>query len=81
MYNVLFFVCVVACSYYVKLLNNFVLRLTVLCYVTFLSAAVVSNLLTVLLFILIKTVTFVNVVKLHSVGVVPVSTCRKCDPF
>jgi hypothetical protein len=80
MYDVLFFVRVVACSYYVKLSNNLVLRLAVSCYVTFLSAAVASNLLAVLLFILIKTVAFVNVVELHSVRVVLVSPSRRGDP-
>jgi hypothetical protein len=77
MYNILFFVYIIAYSYYVKLLNNLILRLTVLCYVTFLSAAIVSNLLTVLLFILIKTVAFINVVKLHSIRVVLVSPSRR----
>jgi hypothetical protein len=80
MYNILFFVCIVAYSYYIKLLNNLVFRSTVSCYVTFLSAAVVSNLLTVLLFIFIKTVAFVNVFKLHSVRVVLVSPSGRGNP-
>jgi hypothetical protein len=48
--------------------------------VTFLSAAIASNLLAVLLLILIKTVAFVNVVELHSVRVVLVSPSRRGDP-
>jgi hypothetical protein len=80
MYDVLFFVCVIACSYYVKLSNNLILRSTVLYYITFLSAAIASNLLAVLLFILIKTVAFVNVVELHSIRVVLVSPSRRGNP-
>jgi hypothetical protein len=79
-YDIIFFVYAIAFSYYIKLLNNFILRLTVLCYITFLSAAIVSNLLTILLLILIKTVAFINVVKLYSVGVVLVSLSRRGDP-
>jgi hypothetical protein len=74
MYNVLFLVLVVALSYYVNLLNNFILRLTVSCHVTFFSAAVASDFLAILLLILIKTIAFVNVVKLHSIRVVPISS-------
>jgi hypothetical protein len=80
MYDILFFVLVVACSHYVELSNNLILRLTVLCHVTFLLTVVASNRLAELLLILLETVSFVNVVKLHSVRVVLVSTSGGCDP-
>jgi hypothetical protein len=79
MYNVLFFVYVVAFSYHVKLLNNLV-RSAVSCYVTILLTVVVSNRLAKLFLILSETFAFVNVVELHSVGVVPVSPSRRGDP-
>jgi hypothetical protein len=80
-YDVLFIVCVIVFSYYIKLSNNLIYRLTVLCYVTFLSAAIASDLLAILLLILIKTIAFINVVKLYSVGVVLVSPSKRGDPF
>jgi hypothetical protein len=76
MYDSLFLIYIVTLSYYVKLSNNLILRLTVLCYTTFFPAAIVSNLFAILLLILIKTVAFVNVVKLESVRVVLVSSSR-----
>jgi hypothetical protein len=80
MYDIPFFVLVVACSYHVELSNNLILGLTVSCYVTFLLTVVASDRLAELLFILLETVSFVDVVELHSVGVVLVSTSRGCDP-
>jgi hypothetical protein len=76
MYDSLFLIYIVTLSYYVKLSNNLILRLTVLCHTTFFPAAIVSNLFAILLLILIKTVAFVNVVKLESVRVVLVSSSR-----
>ena len=77
MYNVLFLVCVLALSYYIKLSNDFILRLIVSSYIFFLSIAIVSNLLTILLLILIKTITSINVVELYSVRVVLISSSRE----
>jgi hypothetical protein len=79
MYNILFFVYVVAFSYYVKLLNNLI-RLAVSCYVTILLTVVASNRFTKLFLILLETFAFVNIVKLHSVRVVLVSPSRRGDP-
>jgi hypothetical protein len=80
MYDILFFVLVVACSYYVKLLNNLILRATVSCHVSFLLTVIASNSLTKLFLIRLETISFVNIVKLHSIRVVLVCTSRGCDP-
>jgi hypothetical protein len=79
-YDILFFVYVITLSYYVKLLNNLILRLIVLCYVFFLLTVVASNRLAKLFLILLETILFVNVVKLYSVRVVLFSTSRECNP-
>ena len=60
-YNTLFFVLFVILSYYINLLNNFVLRLTVPYYISFLLVVIASNLLTKLLLSLSKTIAFINI--------------------
>jgi hypothetical protein len=80
MYNIPFLVHVVAFGHHVKLSNNLVLRSTVSCHVSFLLTVVASDRLAELLLILLETVSFVDVVELHSVGVVLVSTSGGCDP-
>jgi hypothetical protein len=80
MYDVPFFVHVVAFGQHVELSNHLILRSTVSCHVSFLLTVVTSDCLAKLFLILSETVSFVDVVELHSVRVVPVSTSRGCDP-